>query len=307
LNNNHQLLINLINWIGKLVEEGKKMNYKAKILLVDDEPKVINALKRVLNSEDYELLSTTSAEEAMQILRNSNLDMIICDQCMPNILGIDILKYSKKLLPDAIRILITGFSDINVAISAINEGSIFYYFSKPWNNEEINQVVKRGLDLVKKRKEKKGQLELMEYSRENLEEVTGKLKSLNELLKSIKKEPFQNAAKEQDLKKISVCKDDHIILINTTDILYLAATDGDVIITTKDGNYKSPNPLNFWEKKLDENSFFRCHRSYIVNIDKIERITPWFNGAYNLKLKDLKENIPVSRNSTKKLKELFGL
>lgn len=283
------------------------MNNKAQILLVDDEPKVINALKRVLNNPEYILLSTTSSEEAIKIVQNNNLDMIICDQRMPNISGIDVLKHAKKFLPDAIRILITGSSDINVAISAINEGSIYYFFSKPWNNEEINQVVKQGLDLSREQKEKKGQLQLMEYSRENLEEVSGKLKSLNELLNSMKNERMLNEQKMPGHKKIYVCEDEHIILINTTDILYLEATNGDVIIATNSGSYKSSDSLNFWEKKLDENSFFRCHRSYIVNIDNIEKVSPWFNGTYNLKLKDLKVNIPVSRNSAKKLKELFSL
>ncbi|MCM1567311.1 MAG: LytTR family transcriptional regulator DNA-binding domain-containing protein [Dehalobacter sp.] len=243
----------------------------ARILLVDDEPMVLNALKRILHSRGYELFAATTSEEALDFLQKSAIDVIICDQNMPGMLGIDLLKRSREEYPDAVRILITGSSDVNVAISAINEGSIYYYLAKPWKNEEVISVVEKAL--------------------------------------ADKPEHFYPVERkmEQEIKKIPVWEDDTIILINLSEVIYLTAAEGDVVVITEKGRYQSPDSLNSWEKKLGSGSFFRCHRSYIVNINKIEKISPWFNSAYNLKLKDTKETIPVSRNSTKKLKNLFGL
>ncbi|MFZ5944959.1 MAG: LytTR family transcriptional regulator DNA-binding domain-containing protein [Bacillota bacterium] len=291
------------------------MEYGAKILLVDDEIKVINSLKRVLKKDEYEILTATTSEEAIDILNNNKLDMIICDHNMPNMLGTDILKYSKKILPEAVRILITGSSDIDVAISAINEGSIYYYFRKPWKNEEITKVVARCLEYHREQEGQKALFEIMGYSREHLLGVADKLRTVSnfllephiELSNTEQGGHFPKKKNERKNIKISIREDDNIILINTTEITYLTAGDGDVFVVTQKGKHRSTQSLNTWEKRLKESSFFRCHRSYIVNIDQIEKISPWFNGTYNLKLKNMKENIPVSRSCTKKLKEWFGL
>lgn len=262
------------------------MEYKAKILLVDDDPKVINSLKRVLNSKNYELISTTSSEKAINILSDNNIDMIICDQNMPNILGVDILKYAKKILPDAVRILITGAADINVAISAINEGNIYYFFSKPWNNEEIKKIVRKGLDDKQEAACKKSLFNLISSSRDHLRDVSHRINSINDILEtyvSLKQgaeitasslnsyDPNKQIDQKQgqDTGKIYVMKDEKIILINTADVIYLAATHGDVIIATKHEKFISPKSLNYWEKQLSTNNFFRCHRSYIINIDHL--------------------------------------
>ncbi|HOJ79322.1 MAG TPA: LytTR family DNA-binding domain-containing protein, partial [Clostridiales bacterium] len=98
-----------------------------------------------------------------------------------------------------------------------------------------------------------------------------------------------------------------IYLIYKRDILYITAAAGEVLVTTLQGTYRSRESLNSWIKKLDSGDFFRCHRSYIVNIEKIEKISPWFNGAYNLKLKDCRDIIPVSRENMKTLKDIFGI
>lgn len=247
------------------------MDHKAKILLVDDEIKVINALRRVLDREEYELISTTSPEEAIDMIMRNQFDLIICDEKMPDKSGMDILKFAKEIRPDTIRILITGYSDLNVAVSAINEGSIFYYFSKPWKNEELIKIVHQGLK-QKREQEKNRALPFPQYER-----------------------------------KISLWDSEDIILMNASEVYYFAAINGAVVVVTRKGNYKSAEPLNYWERKLEGMNFFRCHRSYIVNIDKIEKISPWFHGTLNLKLREMKESIPVSRNSSRKLKEFIGL
>jgi len=287
------------------------MEYEASILIIDDEPKVISALARVFKQTGYRLLTTTDAAEAFRILRNENIDLIISDQQMPDISGIDILKYARDTCPDTIRILITAFSDLTVAISAINEGSIFYYIAKPWQNAEVLAVVEKALLYRRQQTENKSVHDILAYSKKHLSDVSVKLNTLSRLLEQGEDEESSyspgNNPKEQLLDKISVWEDNNIILINITDIQYLAAYDGKTTVFSRNGKYKSPDALNTWEQKLAKHNFLRCHRSYIVNIDQIDKISPWFNGTYNIRLRDLKDNIPVSRSSVKKLKHFLGL
>ncbi len=282
------------------------MKVKGKILIVDDELRVINALKRVFDKNKYEIFSTTIPEDALNILNNNTVDIIICDHNMPNMSGIDVLKSAKDISPDAIRILITGYSDVNIAVSAINEGSIYYFFSKPWKNEEIIAVVEKAVIYKREQERKVSLYEVLNDSKEHLVEVAKQLKFVGNIVEGPVQEK-KEVTQEKIIRKFPVKEDENIVLINPIEILYLMAINGDVFVITEMGKYKSSDSLNWWEKNLVRNNFFRCHRSYIINIDRIEKIIPWFNGAYNIKLKNVKENIPVSRGAMKKLKELLGL
>ena len=217
--------------------------------------------------------------------------MIICDYNMPNLNGIDVLKYSKLIQPDAVRILITGYNDANIAISAINEGDVYYYISKPWKNDEVINIIEKGL---KKRQEEMEQTNLYKY-------MTDSRNYFNEMADRF--ESTQNT----NIKFSVYDDDDNIILINSKDILYMTSLEGKLHIFTTNGKFLSQDSLSIWEEKLRKGQFFRSHRSYIVNCEKIEKLIPWFNGTYNLKLLDCAETIPVSRGKIKDLKEMLGI
>lgn len=120
------------------------MNDTTVVLIVDDEIHIINALKRVFRRMDCEVLSTTDPEDAISIINHSKYDIVICDYNMPGINGIEVLRHSRQVMPYAARVLMTGHSDINIAISAINEGSIFYYITKPWTTEQLSTMMQRA-------------------------------------------------------------------------------------------------------------------------------------------------------------------
>lgn len=122
-----------------------EMDNKWKILIIDDEIKIINSLVKILRNELYDIYYTTNAEEAFTLIREIDMDLIISDQKMPYKTGLDILVYAKQNSPDTIRILMTGYEDIDTTISAINKGSIYYYISKPWKNEEVTKIVRMAI------------------------------------------------------------------------------------------------------------------------------------------------------------------
>lgn len=270
------------------------MDDKTNILIIDDEINIINALNRVLNKFDYNIISTTRPEEGIEIINSLDLDMVICDFNMPNITGVEVLKHSKQVQPSAIRILITGYYDVNIAVSAINEGNVYHYISKPWKNEEVITIIQNALKQKQEENQESNMYKYMNDSHTYLTEMADLLEESNK-----KSKPSNN--------RFPVFEDETIILINSKDILYMTSQEGSVHIFTANGKYLSNDSLTTWENKLDKDQFFRSHRSYIVGIEKIEKISPWFNGSYNLKLVDLDDNIPVSRGNVKVLKDIFGI
>lgn len=107
--------------------------------------------------------------------------------------------------------------------------------------------------------------------------------------------------------KITLWKNDKLFVLNISDIYYCEASEHDVLVYAKDEQFKVAASISDFKKRLPENNFFRCHRSYIVNLDKITEIIPWFNNTYILKLEEMNAEIPVSRQNTGVFKQLMGI
>jgi putative nucleotidyltransferase with HDIG domain len=119
------------------------MTYK--ILIVDDEPANLRLLERLFRRE-YEVISATSGAEAFALLQQHDVALIITDQRMPGMTGIELLKQTAPLRPHTVRILLTGYTDINALVEAINCGQVYKYMTKPWSNEDLRLTVSRALE-----------------------------------------------------------------------------------------------------------------------------------------------------------------
>jgi len=115
------------------------------LLVIDDEPEITKGLKRHFRKQ-YQVLMAQNANEAYEYLKENNVQVILSDQRMPGITGTQFFKRIKDEFPEAIRIIITGYSDITSVIDAINEGNVFYYVSKPWEPDHINQVIHQAFE-----------------------------------------------------------------------------------------------------------------------------------------------------------------
>ncbi|MBL9208595.1 MAG: response regulator [Opitutaceae bacterium] len=115
------------------------------LLIVDDEPIVLAALKETLEREKYHVVATTNPLKALEILRTQEFAVIISDQRMPEMMGLDFLIESKKLNPLASRILITAVLSLPTIVDAINKGEIFRFVAKPWLREELTATVKNAI------------------------------------------------------------------------------------------------------------------------------------------------------------------
>jgi DNA-binding NtrC family response regulator len=117
---------------------------KARVLFVDDEPRVLTTM-RILFRGRYELFFAESGQQALELLKSQAVDVIVSDQRMPGMTGIELLRAARELNPHAMRILLTGYSDLNAIIGSINEGEIFRFVNKPWSNDDLTTTLQRAV------------------------------------------------------------------------------------------------------------------------------------------------------------------
>ena len=116
------------------------MEHKARLLFVDDEERVVNLLRTMFRGE-YEVYTATSGRAALEIASKQPIDVIVSDQRMPEMLGIELLSEMRKRSPATMRILLTGYADLTAIIGSVNEGEVFRFITKPWDHNEIKRIV----------------------------------------------------------------------------------------------------------------------------------------------------------------------
>jgi len=114
------------------------------LLLVDDEPNILSALKRLLRRDEYRILTAGSGHEGLEILEKNRVDVIISDQRMPIMTGVDFLRNAKKIYPDTVRIILSGYTELQYITDAINEGAIYKFLTKPWDDEQIRANIREA-------------------------------------------------------------------------------------------------------------------------------------------------------------------
>src|SRR2546427_1490657 len=116
-----------------------------KILIVDDEGANLRALERLFR-QDHSVLTAQSGHEALALLEQHDVALLISDQRMPGMTGIELVERTVSLRPHMVRILLTGYTDVGTLIEAINSGHVYKYVTKPWNNDELTLTVVRALE-----------------------------------------------------------------------------------------------------------------------------------------------------------------
>ena len=116
-----------------------------KIMIVDDEPANLRLLERLFR-RDYKVISASSGEEALKLLNQHDIALLITDQRMPTMTGIELLKRTVSLRPHMVRIILTGYTDVSALVEAINCGHVYKYVAKPWDNQELRLTVERALE-----------------------------------------------------------------------------------------------------------------------------------------------------------------
>lgn len=123
-----------------------------RILYIDDEPHNLIAFRASFR-RDYQVFTAESAFEAKEILEDQDIHVILSDQRMPRMSGIEFFESILHVFPDPIRILITGYTDINAVVDAINRGQVYKYLTKPWSESDIRNFVDKAYEVYTLRKQ----------------------------------------------------------------------------------------------------------------------------------------------------------
>lgn len=252
-----------------------------KCLIVDDEKPAREELEYLLKDfSDISIVGMAShGLEAIKLYRELNPDLIFLDVQMPQINGIEVAEQLITEDKKPLIIFVTAYD--NYAIKAFELNAIDYLL-KPVSEERL----KNALDKVRKTMSN-----FLDYE-----------DRLRRLLFEISPKDSCNM-----IRKICLYKNGTLIPINTDEIIYATVENRSTVIISKKGRYEYPNTLSHLEEKLNTANFFRSHRSFLINLNYIEQIEPWFNSTYMIKLRYTDEKIPVSRNQVKRFKEIMNI
>lgn len=153
------------------------MNDALTILLVDDEPNILKALQRLLRPEGYKILLAESGADGLITMATEKVDLIISDMRMPEMDGAMFLSLVRKRWPDTMRLLLTGHADMTQTVSAINQGEIYRFIAKPWQDEEFLIIVRQALEQLNLKRENDRLLRLTTEQNEQLKEANTTLES----------------------------------------------------------------------------------------------------------------------------------
>lgn len=160
------------------------------LLLVDDEENIVAALRRLLRAEGWLLLSATSAEQALELMARHEVDVILSDQRMPGMTGVELLRRAKQLYPDTIRLVLSGYTELQSITDAINEGAIYKFLAKPWDDEQLRAHLREAFALK----------EMADQNRRLDEEVQAANRELAELNRRL--QTLLSAQREQNEREV---------------------------------------------------------------------------------------------------------
>lgn len=121
------------------------------ILVVDDEANVIKSITRVLQDEPWQVLTAKTGRAALALMATTPIDVILSDERMPGMTGVELLSAVNRIYPETIRIILTGHANTQLVFQAISDGAIYRFLTKPWNDEELVAVIRHAMDMRKTR------------------------------------------------------------------------------------------------------------------------------------------------------------
>jgi two-component system, LytTR family, response regulator len=257
------------------------MNISA--LIVDDEQPARDELAYLLRNfpEVHIVGQGKNGVEAVSLVRELIPDLVFLDVQMPGLDGFGVIK---RLLDRNTRlpyfVFVTAYDHYAVRAFEVNAVD---YLLKPIERNRLEKALQRV----------RGMVEASEAA----------FQKLDRLVHMIEERPATQSS------KLVVKSGNRMVLVDSSDIIYATIEDGVIRIVTKDldgqSNFRTVEEL---QSNLDPNVFWRVHRSYLVNINRIKEVVPWFKSSYQLKMQDRHETeIPVSRAQTRKLRELLNL
>lgn len=230
--------------------------------------------------------------DVLKFLQEQEVDVIFLDINIPSLDGMMLAHHIGKFATKPYIVFTTAYKEH--AAEAF-ELEAFDYILKPYDEKRIAAMLHK-LELAFKRDHT-----LMEQHVEDgpVTMVDGST-AQGDLLRERDTNSHTN-------RRINLLRNDNIIVTDTADIYYAEAQEKVTKVYTKNGEFTMPVSISDFHSRLPQDTFFRCHRSYVVNLSQIREIVPWFNNTYLLRLRDLEAEVPVSRGKVKEFRQLMRI
>ncbi|HEV7681330.1 MAG TPA: HD domain-containing phosphohydrolase [Pyrinomonadaceae bacterium] len=243
------------------------MSYK--LLIVDDELANLRLLERLF-SRDYECLTASSGEEAVRLLEQHDVAILLSDQRMPGMTGIDLLRHTARLRPHMVRILLTGYTDVEVLEEAINSGLVYMYVTKPWNNEDLKLKVSRACDHYESNKKSSALVTANSRLLGRLQEIKLRVvASLSEMLRVRDEYAHSHAIRVRNYTDMIARKMD----LSEFEIEELSAAA--MLHELGDGNYPkvSPHARAFSDSAMSASAHAETERKLLASIPDLANVS----------------------------------
>jgi two-component system response regulator LytT len=251
-------------------------------VIVDDEQLARDELAFLLKSVgDVEVVAQgKNGVEAVSLIKEHSPDLVFLDVQMP---GLDGFAVIKKLMDKKVHVPQVVFATAydQYAVKAFEVNAVDYLL-KPFDKGRVANSIKKA--------------------RERVQTSTGSSERIENLIRSLENKPAQPS-------KVLIKAAGRMFLVDQKDICFASIEDGVItVVTAQMEGQSNCRTLEELLDSLDQNMFWRAHRSYLVNINRIREVVPWFKSSYQLRMDDKKQSeVPVSRAQTKRLRELFRL
>lgn len=270
-------------------------------IIIDDEALARQELEYLLGSAgDVEVIATgANGIEAVELIRQHKPDVVFLDVQMPGLDGFGVIK---KLLEKKVRlpqiIFATAYDRYAVRAFEVNAAD---YLLKPFDRARVDRT------LEKARVRLAAAAALAGPAHATAEAAnTAKLDALLRLVEDAAQSP---KSAKPNAGKVVVRAHNRLLLVDQREICFASIDDGAIFVVTRSvEGHSNCRTLDELMEQLDPETFWRAHRSHVVNIQHIREVVPWFKASYQLRMDDAKKTeIPVSRQQTKRLRELFNL
>lgn len=268
-------------------------------LIIDDEPLARQELQYLLeHAGGVSVLALgTNGIEAVDLIRTHKPDVVFLDVQMPGLDGFGVLKkLLDRKVPMPQVVFATAFNQYAVRAFEVNAVD---YLLKPFDRKRVMQTIEKA------QKRLVSQSELPPVTEASVNEATAKLDALLKLVE----EQSQTPATKATTGKVVVRAQNRLLLVDQKEICFASIEEGTItVVTPTVEGHSNCRTIEELQSQLDAEMFWRAHRSYLVNIQHIREVVPWFKSSYQIRMDDPKKTeIPVSRAQTKRLRELFNL
>lgn len=244
------------------------------VMIVDDEQLILENLKYVLGqfkSVHIVYESTDSLSSLEYVKEKPDIDVIFVDISMPILNGLDFAEQVFEAAPNIQIVFVTAYEQYAIKSFGVNTVD---YILKPVTVSRVKKV----------------------------------LDKLERLCTGAQRKP-QPAVSESDapLSKIAASKNNQFYIIDPQDAYFIMVHGNDILLYTRDEEFRLKYTINYWTQKLAEQGWIRCHRSILINMNHIKSISPMFNSTYTVRMENRKEEIPVSRSYINDFKRALNL